>query len=99
MKKEHLKKLEMPSKKAQAPSPEEMDMELGMEDEEMEGSEDEMNLDEISPLPEAGEGMEALAGISDDELVAEIKKRGLLADLESNDEEEMSEEEEDEYSI
>jgi hypothetical protein len=89
MKKEMLKKMAMPSKKA--PEMEaEMDLEgLSLDDEPMpedmaEGEEDLLDGEEAAP------SNEMLADVSDDELLEEIKARGLSLDSE----EDMSEEDE-----
>lgn len=81
MKKDKLKSLKMPEKMSEE-MPEEMGMELdGMEDEE--DAMEEMKMDEEeSPLAE----------FDDEELLAEIKKRGLMSELEG-EEEDMEEEE------
>jgi len=92
MKKELMKKMAMPSKKA--PEIEaDMDLEsLSLDDEpseadmEMEGEEDLLAGEEAAP------SNEMLADIADEELLAEVKARGLS--LEPSDEEEMENEEE-----
>lgn len=80
-----LNKIEMPSRKAPEADEElDMDMELDLEDEGGEEDEDMLSAD--------GEG--GLSGFSDEELLAEIKARGLDADLDM--EEDMDSDLEDE---
>lgn len=86
-----LKKMKMPGKKG-----EEMEME-GMEEgaSELEAAEESYGMEEDLEEPglpkEAAEGdLAALEAISDDDLLAELKKRGLMSQL---SEEEAGEEE------
>jgi hypothetical protein len=94
-KKKKLSKLSMPERRA----PEEMElMEFEGEEPEMEMPEsEEMELEmDKAPAEEALDAqMSAAADLSDDELLAEIKKRGLTADL---GEEEAEEAEQEMYS-
>lgn len=90
MKKEMLKKIGMPSKK-----PEEIEMEEDLAFEDLDG---EAFADEELEEPEMEDSMEieapALDELSDDELLAEIMKRGLTipeADMEDSEEEEEDE--------
>lgn len=76
-----------------------MEMEEGPEDEakespEFQAMEDALGLemhDEEKPS-KSMKKMEPLKGISDDELMAELKKRGLMSKMEEEGEEEESEE-------
>jgi len=81
-----LKKMKMP--KREEISIEELDMEMPEEGMSPEGEE--------APSAEA-EGMADLAAISDEDLLAEMKKRGLMADMSGEDMAAEGEEELDEY--
>ena len=80
---------------------EEMDL-MSLEDEEMEpmeGDMEEMSLDDMEP---ASERNQMLMEIPDEELIAEIKARGILDEMEEPGmemEEEPNPEEEDEESL
>lgn len=88
-KKKKLDKMKMPSSKA------ELDMsELEMpEMDEEESSELELEMEPMDMESEDSAASSMLADVSDDELLAELKKRGLSAELE------MPSEEEDDSSI
>lgn len=87
-----LKKMKMPKK----PSEMEMGEEYGME---MEESEEKPEMEmELSELEEVAPEMEApessmLADIPDEELMAELKKRGLSSKMKMEEEESEEEEE------
>lgn len=88
--KSRLDKLKMPEKKKMDVS--ELEMELSPE----EGSEPEMEMSEEempaqSDSPEQGAAID-LSSVSDDELKAELEKRGLMGDLEGQSPEAPSEE-------
>jgi hypothetical protein len=91
-----LKKMKMPASKKAAPEMEEaMDMELGEEMAEEEGEEMPLELPELeaeegAELAEEGAEMEAegeelepldLSALSDEELMAELKKRGIMGKM------------------
>ena len=79
---EHLKNMEMPSRKgAEEPDLEEMEMDF----------DDEMGMDEAASVEEGS----PLADFSDDELMAEMEARGLMGDLEGGDDDEEEEEDPD----
>lgn len=88
-----LKKLKMPPK-AEI-STDELDMgPMGDMEGEMAG-EGEGEMGEAPEAPEAAPGGDMLADVSDDDLLAELKKRGLMGKLEGEGEgEEESEDEE-----
>lgn len=73
-----LGKLAMPKREEMDIS--ELDMEMPAEKVPSEGTEDEMPEGEMNPLADA----------SDEDLMAEMKKRGLMGDMEESSEEEMS---------
>jgi hypothetical protein len=82
--KKHLSKLDMPAKKAKPMGEDMGDGELEMElsdlaPEEDASEEEEVGLDQLAAEEPANE---QLAAIPDEELLAEIKKRGLMKDLE-----------------
>ena len=83
MKKEMLKKIGMPSKK-----PEEMELDEDLSFEELD---DELIMDEEAEEADMEDSMEieapALDDLSDDELLAEIMKRGLTIPEEDTEEE------------
>lgn len=95
MKKEMLKKIGMPSKR-----PEEMEMEEDLAFEDLDG---EAFADDLEGEPEMEDDFEteapALDDLSDDELLAEIMKRGLtIPEEDMSDPEEIEEIEEDELA-
>lgn len=80
-----LKKMKMPEKKGEdMAGMEDMGMEEGSPEEEASESPDEAHMEGDDKMPENPE----LAKLSDDELLAEIKKRGLMADLHGADQQE-----------
>lgn len=88
-----LKKLKMPAKQEISTA------ELDMGEEMPAGSEmaDELageSEGEVGGEPEEAPSMDMLADVSDDDLMAEVKKRGLMGQLEGEGEEMESEEEE-----
>lgn len=86
-----LKKLKMPPK-AEI-STDELDMgPMGDMEGEMAG-ESEGEVGEAPEAPEAAPEESMLADVSDDELLAELKKRGLMGKLEGEGEEESEDEE------
>ena len=88
-----LKKLAMPKREEMDMS--ELDVEMGPAEDEM------MAGEEMSDKGEAPSKESPLAGASDEELVAEMKKRGLMGELEGEGmegEEEIDLEDEEMYS-
>lgn len=93
--KSKLAKMEMPKKRKDEMSLESPEMEMEMESPEMEGEDmaaegEDMGMEEASS-PE-------LEKLSDDELLAEIKKRGLMSQLESSPEGEEENKEPDYFA-
>lgn len=84
-----LSKLKMPEKRS-----DEMDLsELDQEGNDMESADSEFPTEEESePVAEGEEMMEAspLADLSDDELMAEVEKRGLMSQLPGEEEDDKS---------
>lgn len=92
-KKAKLKDMKMPDKRQEEMDMEEMQFDLG------EGEEEPFQSEEPSEFEEAAEGEEMssesspeLEALSDDELMAEVKKRGLMSQLDSEEESAESEE-------
>lgn len=84
-----LKKLKMPSR----PEIDTEELDMGMGDE-MAG---EGEGDSMEPSKEAAPPSDMLADVSDDELLAEIKKRGLMGQVGEEEGPAEMESEEDEY--
>lgn len=98
MKMGKLKKLQMPKREEMDMSELELDMEAPEEAEgdmasEMAGESE----GEESPMP-GKKGMDKLAAVSDEDLLAELKKRGLMGQLGEEGEGEMELEEDEMYS-
>lgn len=83
MKSSKLKKLSMPE---DSKKPDLAELELDEQVSEASEAEPEMAADELESM-ELEESNPALEQLSDDELLAEIKKRGLMSDLEAPSEE------------
>ncbi len=87
-------KVKMPEKPAkEMEAAEELEMDFPMEDEMAADAEAELDADEMEMPAEEGEMASDMDAISDDELLAELKRRGLSAE---NKEAEAEEEVEDE---
>lgn len=81
-------------KKLKMPKPKEMEMDeldLGPESAEEEASESKAEEGAESPEEESAEHPGELEAISDEDLLAEVKKRGLMSQLESETGEESAE--------
>lgn len=88
-----LKKLKMPAKAEISTA--ELDMEEMPEGPKMAGEMEGEGEGEMGESPEAAPGSDMLADFSDDELMAEIKKRGLMGKMGEEEGEEMESEEEE----
>ena len=87
-KKDQLKRLKMP-KKAKNPSMNEDELEMKLDElqDEEEMDMEEMDMSEMMPEEEGMKEELYLEDASDEELLAEMKKRGLANDMEEEEEE------------
>lgn len=83
-----LDKMRMPKKKEMDLDMEELHSGEAVDDPEMEPAEDTMDADAEMEEPVSKQNKE-LEALSDEELLAEIRKRGLMSELENDESQEM----------